>query len=63
MQPTLRLVWGREARMTPLSDAEAFLGANPRAELTVFDKSGLLPHDEQAQGFNRLIIEQLSPKP
>ncbi len=55
-QKTLRLVWGREARLTPLSDAEAFLAANPRAELTVLDKSGLLPHDEQAQAFNRLVL-------
>lgn len=65
-QKTLRLVWGREARMNPLSDAEPFLGANPRAELTVFDKAGLLPHDEQAQGFNRLLVELLSdakPRP
>ncbi len=59
-QKTLRLVWGREARLTPLSDAEAFLAANSRAELTVFDKSGLLPHDEQAQGFNRLVVELLT---
>jgi len=59
-QKTLRLVWGREARLTPLSDAEAFLAANARAELTVFDKSGLLPHDEQAQAFNRLVIETLA---
>lgn len=56
----LRLVWGREAQMTPLSDAEAFLAANRRAELTVFDKSGLLPHDEQAQGFNRLVVDLLT---
>lgn len=62
-QETVRLVWGREARMTPLSDAEAFLAANPRAELTVFDKSGLLPHDEQAQAFNRLVVELLTPTP
>ena len=59
-QKTLRLVWGREARLTPLSDAEAFLAANARAELTVFDKSGLLPHDEQAQAFNRLVIATLT---
>ena len=59
-QKTLQIVWGREARMTPLSDAEAFLAANSRAELTVFDKSGLLPHDEQAQAFNRLVIAALS---
>lgn len=59
-QKTLRLVWGREARLTPLSDAEAFLAANARAELTVLDKSGLLPHDEQAQAFNRLVLEALA---
>ncbi len=61
-QDPLCLVWGREARMTPLSDAEAFLAANARAELTVFDKSGLLPHDEQAQAFNRLVIEQITAR-
>lgn len=59
-QKTLRLVWGREARLTPLSDAEAFLAANARAELTVLDKSGLLPHDEQAQAFNRVVIAALA---
>jgi len=59
-QKTLKIVWGREARLTPLSDAEAFLAANSRAELTVLDKSGLLPHDEQASAFNRLVIAVLS---
>jgi len=59
-QKTIRILWGREARLTPLSDAEAFLAANARAELTVLDKSGLLPHDEQAQAFNRLVIEALA---
>lgn len=56
-QKIIRLAWGREARMTPLSDAEAFLAANGKAELTVFDKCGMLPHDEQAQGFNRLVVD------
>lgn len=59
-QPAIRIVWGREARMTPLSDAEPFLAANPHAELTVFDKAGLLPHDEQASAFNRLLTEILA---
>ncbi len=59
-QKTLRIVWGREARLTPLSDAEAFLAANSRTELTVLDKSGILPHDEQAQAFNRLVIALLT---
>jgi pimeloyl-ACP methyl ester carboxylesterase len=59
-QKNIRIVWGREARMTPLSDAEAFLAANAHAELTIFDKSGMLPHEEQSQGFNRLVVELLT---
>ena len=59
-QKNIRIIWGREARITPLSDAEAFLAANAHAELTVFDKSGMTPQDEQAQGFNRLAVEILT---
>jgi len=59
-QKTIRIVWGRESKVTPLSDGQAFLAANSRAELTVFDKAGLLPHDEQASAFNRFITELLS---
>jgi len=62
-QTPLRLVWGRESRVTPLSDAEAFLGANRHAELSVLDRCGLLPHDEQAQAFNRLVVDALSGAP
>lgn len=59
-QKNIRIIWGREAKMTPLSDAEAFLAANAKAELTVFDKSGMTPHEEQPQGFNRLVVSLLS---
>lgn len=59
-QKIIRIIWGREAKMAPLSDAEAFLSANATAELTVFDKAGLLPQDEQAQAFNRFIVELLN---
>ncbi len=62
-QQPLRLVWGRESRVTPLSDAEAFLAANPHAELSVLDRSGIVPHDEQAQAFNKLVVETLSQAP
>ena len=59
-QSNIRLIWGREARITPLSEAEPYLAANPNAELTIFDKCGALPHDEQAQAVNRLIIDLLT---
>jgi pimeloyl-ACP methyl ester carboxylesterase len=54
-QKDIRIVWGREAIQSPLADAEPFLSANKNAELKVFDKAGLLPHDEQAEGFNRMV--------
>jgi pimeloyl-ACP methyl ester carboxylesterase len=62
-QTNIKIVWGREARMTGLSDAEPFLAANPNAELKVIDKAGIIPHDEQATAFNRLIVESLAGKP
>jgi hypothetical protein len=43
----LKIIWGREAKQSPLSDAEAFLAA------------GMLPHDEQASTFNRIVIDLL----
>jgi pimeloyl-ACP methyl ester carboxylesterase len=59
-QKSIRLVWGRESKVTPLADAEAFLSANPNVEMTIFDKAGLLPHDEQASAFNHLVTELLT---
>jgi pimeloyl-ACP methyl ester carboxylesterase len=59
-QKAIRLIWGREASIDPLTDAEPFLRANGRAQLSVLDKAGLLPHDEQASAFNRLVTEVLS---
>ncbi|MDP8921410.1 MAG: alpha/beta fold hydrolase [Chloroflexota bacterium] len=55
MQPTL-LVWGREARLTPLDEATPLRRANPRAELRVIEDAGLLPHDEQADRFLEVVV-------
>ena len=49
------LVWGREAAITPISDAAAFLALNPRAELAEVSPSGILPHDEQPQQFANAV--------
>lgn len=46
------LVWGQEARTTPLRQAENFTRGNPRTELRVFRDAALLPHDERAEAFN-----------
>jgi pimeloyl-ACP methyl ester carboxylesterase len=55
-QPVL-LVWGRQAAVTPLSDAPAFLERNARATLKVLDRAELVPHDEQAEAFNPFVRE------
>lgn len=48
-QPIL-LVWGKDARITPLEQARAFRQSNPRAEIRVFD-CGALPQDERPDEF------------
>ena len=45
------IVWGQEAKETPVSQAEAFLVANPNAKLEVIQDAGMLPHEEQPESF------------
>ena len=54
-QPTL-LVWGREARFTPLSEAAPLKAANRRTQLQVIEDAGMLPHDEQADRFLEIVV-------
>lgn len=55
-QPTL-VVWGAEAHMAPVSDAEGFAAANPRIRLEIAEGAGLLPHDERAGWFNGVVTD------
>lgn len=57
-QPVL-VTWGREARITPVWQAEAFAAANSHARIHLFAHSNLLPHDEQAAEFVRVVREWL----
>lgn len=54
------LVWGRHTKITPLSEADMFLKLNKEARLQVFEKSALVPHDEEADAFNELVRSTLS---
>jgi pimeloyl-ACP methyl ester carboxylesterase len=45
------IVWGQKAKETPVSQAEAFLVANPSAKLEVIQDAGMLPHEEQPEAF------------
>jgi pimeloyl-ACP methyl ester carboxylesterase len=54
------LAWGREARVTPPSQADQFRAIRPNARLEVFDGAGLLPHVERPAAFVRLAQRVLN---
>ncbi|HEY7347385.1 MAG TPA: alpha/beta fold hydrolase [Ktedonobacterales bacterium] len=58
IQPTL-LIWGRQAKLTPVEDVQTFQRLNPRAQVEIIEDSRMLPHDEQAALFNQKVIEWL----
>jgi pimeloyl-ACP methyl ester carboxylesterase len=63
LQQGILLVWGREATITPITDAAAFLALNPRAQLAEVSPAGILPHDEQPQQFANTVLNWLDRLP
>lgn len=59
LEQRVLLVWGKEARITPVTDAAAFLATNPGAELQEIGVAGILPHDEQPEQTANVIGDWL----
>jgi pimeloyl-ACP methyl ester carboxylesterase len=57
-QPAL-VVWGRQALLSPVRYAETFVRLRPATALTIFERCGLLPHDEHAAAFVQLARRHL----
>ncbi len=57
-QPTL-IVWVRQAPMSPVAYSEAFTRLRPATRLTIFERAGLLPHDEHPAAFIQLVRSHL----
>lgn len=57
------ICWGQEARTAPASEAQRFVGRNPRAEPRIFREAALLPHDERAETFNAEVKAFLLNEP
>lgn len=57
------ICWGQEAKTAPASEAQRFVGLNPRAEPRIFRDAALLPHDERAETFNDEVKAFLLKKP
>lgn len=60
LEQRVLIVWGREAKLTPVTDAPAFLATNPAAELQALSQAGILPHDEQPQQFANIVSAWLA---
>lgn len=54
-QPIL-MVWGADAEYTPVEQGQALRALNPRAGLEIFERCGLLPHEERPEDFLRLVV-------
>ena len=57
-QPAL-LVWGEQARLSPIDEIRPFLTIHPDFETAIFDPSGDLPHSERAPEFNEIVTQFL----
>lgn len=61
--PTL-IVWGRHDRVLPVAAARSFVRQIPGARTVILEKSGHMPHEEEADAFNALLAEfAASPPP
>jgi pimeloyl-ACP methyl ester carboxylesterase len=58
-QPVL-LVWGKEARVSPLEDGYRLLKQNPQARMAILEKAKLACNEEQADLFNQISFSFFS---
>jgi pimeloyl-ACP methyl ester carboxylesterase len=59
LSPPTLIVWGKQADVTPATDAQAFQRLNPGAQIEIIDGSNMLPHDEQPDRFHQKVIDWL----
>jgi pimeloyl-ACP methyl ester carboxylesterase len=57
-QPTL-VIWGEQARHNPVQHAHAFRVLKPDAEWALVSGAGDLPHDEQPERTNAVLLRFL----
>ena len=60
------IVWGRFDPVIPVSMADWFASELPGAKKIILEKSGHMPHEEEADAFNALLVEFAAsnqPKP
>jgi pimeloyl-ACP methyl ester carboxylesterase len=62
LRQPVTLVWGKQDQATPIEQAAALLSLNPRADLEIFDRCRMTPHEEHPEKFNALVRRALRPR-
>jgi pimeloyl-ACP methyl ester carboxylesterase len=57
LKPPALIVWGRHDRVIPVATADYFASELPGARRVIFEDSGHVPHEEEAEAFNTLLAE------
>jgi pimeloyl-ACP methyl ester carboxylesterase len=60
LEQPLLITWGEQAKEVPKTELEIYRELRPDAEVTVFDPSGSLPHDERAEAWCELVMSFLA---
>jgi pimeloyl-ACP methyl ester carboxylesterase len=53
------LVWGKQDQTTPIEQAAALLSLNPSADMEIFNRCRMTPHEEHPEKFNAFIRRAL----
>lgn len=53
------IIWGRQDQTAPIEQAAVLLSLNPRADLEIFDRCCMTPHEEHPEKFNALVRRAL----
>lgn len=56
------LVWGKQDQTIPIEQAAALLSLNPNADVEIFDRCRMTPHEEHPEKFNALIRRALGAR-
>jgi pimeloyl-ACP methyl ester carboxylesterase len=59
LEQPVTLVWGKQDQTIPIEQAAALLSLNPNADMKIFDRCRMTPHEEHPEKFNALIRSAL----
>jgi pimeloyl-ACP methyl ester carboxylesterase len=62
LKQPVTLVWGKQDQTIPIEQAAALLSLNPNADMEIFDRCRMTPHEEHPEKFNALIRRALGAR-